>query len=77
MDEHASEVTTGKRFAFGKNWASFLADLDDDRVDSAIESLQNMLGLHSLQGLRVLDIGSGSGLFSLAARKLGAKSPVI
>ncbi len=32
-----------------------------------------MLALESLDGQSFLDIGSGSGLFSLAARKLGAK----
>ncbi len=32
-----------------------------------------MLDLPSLQGLRFLDVGSGSGLFSLAAKRLGAR----
>src|SRR6185295_10447431 len=35
-------------------------------------SLLTMLKERSLEGRRFLDIGSGSGLFSLAARRLGA-----
>jgi 2-polyprenyl-3-methyl-5-hydroxy-6-metoxy-1,4-benzoquinol methylase len=65
-------VETEKRFGFGANWALFLRTLNEDRITAAQRSLQEMLGTDSLEGLRFLDIGSGSGLFSLAARRLGA-----
>jgi 2-polyprenyl-6-hydroxyphenyl methylase/3-demethylubiquinone-9 3-methyltransferase len=65
--------TDQERFQFGANWAQFLRVLNDERIHEAERSLMHSLSVDTLHGTRFLDIGSGSGLFSLAARWLGAQ----
>jgi len=73
LSSHSEEISAGKRYTFGKNWENFLKTLDEERICNAEKSLCSMLGCVDLRGKRFLDIGSGSGLFSLAARRLGAE----
>jgi len=67
---HREEVKAGERFEFGKNWKNFLSLLSEERIRKAEESLVSYIG--NVNGKRFIDVGSGSGLFSLAARRLGA-----
>lgn len=71
-ESHSNEVRSGQRFEFGANWSHFLAVLDDERIEEAGRSLRAMLSVDDLEGKTFLDVGSGSGLFSLAARMMGA-----
>ncbi|MDX9768270.1 MAG: methyltransferase domain-containing protein [Ectothiorhodospiraceae bacterium] len=68
-----TEVDEGKRFEFGGNWRRFIGLLSEERIVQAENSLRSMLGVSNLVGKRFLDAGSGSGLFSLAAWRLGAQ----
>ena len=71
--QHKQQVKEGERFEFGKNWRSFLQTLTDEKISNAEASLKQMLNVDNLIGKTFLDIGCGSGLFSLAAHNLGAE----
>jgi len=73
MVDSLTEIRAGDRFAFGANWSSFIALVDEGRIDVVTRSLQQALGVDRLTGKSFVDIGCGSGLFSLAAHRLGAQ----
>jgi 2-polyprenyl-6-hydroxyphenyl methylase/3-demethylubiquinone-9 3-methyltransferase len=73
MIDGRQEVLTGDRFAFGSNWRAFIDLVDERRIKAAVGSLAGPLGTTDLTGRTFLDAGCGSGLFSLAAHRMGAR----
>ena len=69
--------TEGKSFDFGRNWEKYsLRVLDEKRIVQARKSLEELIGSERIRGARFLDIGSGTGMFSIAAARLGAQEVV-
>lgn len=71
--EFSQQVEGGERFEFGKNWQAFLTTINEGRIDVACQSLKSNIDCAGANGKTFIDIGCGSGLFSLAARRLGFK----
>jgi glycosyltransferase involved in cell wall biosynthesis/2-polyprenyl-3-methyl-5-hydroxy-6-metoxy-1,4-benzoquinol methylase len=68
---YETEYKKSGHFSFGKNWHSFLTTLTAQRIKIAEASLLLFLGgENGLKGKSFIDIGSGSGIFSLAAHRL-------
>ena len=69
-------ISQDSHFAFGKNWSAYAAKITAKEIAEAEKGLSRLLGGQRLDGQHFLDIGSGSGLHSLAALRLGAREVV-
>ena len=78
LQQNEIEMVDDKRFAFGKNWQSFVRDyLNQERIDEARISMEEFCNANDLiTGKTFIDVGCGSGLFSLVAYQLGASNIV-
>ncbi len=73
--ESSEEVADYRtHFAFGKNWQDFGSRVTPRNIDESVQALARLVGGEVVAGARFLDIGCGSGLHSLAALRLGARS---
>ncbi len=69
-------ATSTPAFTFGQNWLAYSRLLDPERLEDAQRSLATLLDRRSLDGCSFVDVGAGSGLFSIAAVRLGAQRVV-
>ena len=58
-------------FAFGKNWASYSALIDEPQIEEAKKGLLKLIPAEEFKGRSFLDIGCGAALHALAAALLG------
>jgi len=58
-------------FAFGKNWASYSALIDEPQIEEAKKGLLKLIPAEEFKGRSFLDIECGAGLHALAAALLG------
>ena len=60
------------RFSFGLNWLSFAETFSKEKIEDAELSLRDAYRISNFEKKRFIDVGCGSGLFSLAAANMGA-----
>ena len=61
------------RFRFGKNWKKYSKLVTSQRIKDASNSLKNCFEVENFNNKSFIDVGCGSGIFSIGACLLGAK----
>lgn len=67
------EINRKSRFGFGKNWLNFAKKVDEKKVQMSEDTLKFFFESQDFNNKKFIDVGCGSGLFSLAAYNLGAE----
>lgn len=75
MQDNRDLTSHETHFAFGQNWASYVAEVNESQIVQARLGLTRLLG-DDIAGKRFIDIGCGSGVHALAALQLGVSQVV-
>lgn len=62
MSETKSEIT----FSFGENWKDYISRADESAITAARDDIRDWIPESEIKGKRVIDVGCGSGIHSLA-----------
>lgn len=60
-------------FSFGENWKKFLNTVGEQEITKAREDIKLWIGEENILHKKIIDIGCGSGIHSLAIYLMGAK----
>lgn len=71
MKTDLTDIST--HYEFGINWKDYSDKIDQEAIEKAEQGLTKLISQDDISGKTFLDIGSGSGLHSLAALRLGAE----
>lgn len=66
------DPSRSKTFSFGLNWQDYLKGISEDRIQAARDDIESWLGIEAIEGKRIIDIGSGSGIHSMVFHQQGA-----
>jgi hypothetical protein len=69
-------MAESRHFAFGKNWNDYSQTINNGMISEATQNLNRLLGNMDLTNVKVLDIGSGSGIHDVAFLRMGCESLV-
>ena len=61
-------------FSFGKNWYKYVKqEYNEARYKEAEKSIKQFFKTNNFKGKTFIDVGCGTGIFSLVAYRMGAK----
>ena len=74
LKNQKTKYDVNTHFNFGDNWQNYSLKIGRGHIDNSKKELLELIGIDGLENKSFLEIGSGSGIHSLAALELGVKN---